>query len=143
MRNEARIARPKTKIEKLGRNSRSILDQAQQSLNLIPQYQRELDQCEQTIRTAPAPRPAGGVESDPSGLHYQRIQIQNTIPSEMSRLHRRVRSLRERIASAQRKGRHLEEVAAARARRAAVLQTEVDRLMSQAQGRKTGMEDLR
>jgi hypothetical protein len=122
---------------------RYVRERAQQSLDRIPEYQRELARCEQTIRTSSVSRPAGDVDSDSSGLHYQRIQIQNTIPSDMSLLHRRVRKLREKIASAQRKGRHLEEVAVQKARQAAELQTEVVQLMTLAQARKNGIVNQR
>lgn len=129
MRTEARIVRLQARIDKLYRTERSVLERSRRTLNRVPEFQREIEQCEQAVRSRLSSPIAAGAESDFTGTQTQRIEILGIIPGETGRLVRQIRMLRAKVASTQRVGRRLEEAAAKKAREAAVIQAEVTRLM--------------
>ncbi len=122
---QAKIARIHTRIEKLRHSATLIREKAQKVLERIPEFEQEMTQHERNIQAAIGPQRHQTVGSDVTGLHY------------------RVRRLQQKIVDLQHKARKLEHNAAVKTQKTATLKVRADRLAEEAHLEQQEAENFR
>ncbi len=124
---QSRIARLHTKIEKLRHGATILREKAGKVLSRVPEYEQEMAQHERDIQAAIGHQPAST----------------QTIGSDITALHYRIRQLQQKIVDLQHRARRIEHRAAIKTQQSAVLKVKADRLNEQVQAEQREAQNYR